>query len=154
MDGLPITELALRLGAATLCGALVGFDREVRHKPAGIRTLALVALGAALMTLAVMAFTDRGNATRGIQGVITGVGFLGAGVILRTQDGSGVTGITTAASIWLVAGLGVACALGQWPLVAVTGVMVVLVFTIGDRIEGWLHHRTDRRRAARDPAQG
>src|SRR5438045_9699424 len=103
-----ISEVAVRLVTATLIGSALGLDRELRHKPAGLKTHALVALGASLVT-AVCAFLPDGTAmSRAIQGIIAGVGFLGGGAILKNSDEM-VHGITTAASIWLVASLGIAC---------------------------------------------
>src|ERR1700730_17819038 len=97
-----IAEVAIRLVAATLIGTGVGLDRELRHKPAGLKTHALVALGASLVT-AVCAFLPDGTAmSRAIQGIIAGVGFLGGGAILKSTDVT-VSGLTTAASIWVVA---------------------------------------------------
>ena len=89
-------------------------------KPAGLRTLALVGLSAALATLlgielaSTGRIADIGAVTRVIQGVLTGIGFLGAGVIFRGEDGKKVTGLTTAATIWVVACLGMACGAGRW----------------------------------------
>ena len=97
-------EIVIRLTAATLLGGVLGLDRELKSKPAGLRTHALVALGAALATLVTIEFlgdVDRGAITRTIQGIIAGVGFLGGGAILRAKDRDEVTGLTTAASIWL-----------------------------------------------------
>src|SRR5678816_4539941 len=101
----------LRLGAAVGVGALIGLDRELRQKPAGIRTLALVALGSAVFVLETIdatrsPYTDA--TSRVIQGVITGVGFLGAGSIMRNLGDESVRGLTTAASIWLAAAMGIA----------------------------------------------
>ena len=110
----------LRLAAAVAVGALIGLDRELRRKPAGLRTLALVALGSALFILETLdatrgVYTDA--TSRVIQGIVTGVGFLGAGSIMRSVDEESVRGLTTAASIWLAAAAGIACAMANWPLV-------------------------------------
>jgi putative Mg2+ transporter-C (MgtC) family protein len=92
-------DIILRLGAAILVGSVIGLNRELHHKPTGMRTLGLVALGSALAVLAV-AQDPQADVSRVIQGVITGVGFLGAGVILHRPTGSKVHGLTTAAIIW------------------------------------------------------
>jgi putative Mg2+ transporter-C (MgtC) family protein len=101
----------LRLAAAVGVGALIGLDRELRRKPAGLRTLALVALGSAVFIIETID-TTRGVYTdatsRVIQGIVTGVGFLGAGSIMRSADEESVRGLTTAASIWLAAATGIA----------------------------------------------
>lgn len=129
-------DVVLRLSAATAVGALVGLNRELRDKPAGLRTHALVGLGAALVTLSALevaaaAGDPRGEAfARVAQGVITGIGFLGAGVILRDAEQQRIHGLTSAATIWVVACLGIACGAGHWgtALSAVVLTFVVLIF--------------------------
>ena len=141
-------EIALRLGSATLTGAVLGLNRELKGKPAGLRTNALVSLGSALLILAslgVAAGEDaalRANVlSRAMQGIITGVGFLGAGVILRDKDGTQVHGLTTAATIWLTATLGVLCGAGMWP-VALLGVGLTLaILILGWPLEKYLHRK-------------
>ena len=140
-------EVFLRLAAAVAAGALIGLDRELRNKPAGLRTLALVALGSAVFVLETIdparAYTDA--TSRVIQGVVTGVGFLGAGSIVRTAGEEPVRGLTTAASIWLAAAMGVACGLADWPLVLGGCAFGLLVLTITP-VERVIHNRrkTDR----------
>ena len=141
-------EIALRLGSATLIGGLLGLNRELRGKPAGLRTNALVSLGSALLvlgSLGVAAGTDRALEanvmSRAIQGIITGIGFLGAGVILRDTSGARVHGITTAATIWLTAALGVLCGAGIWS-VAVLGLgLTLVILVLGRPLEKFLHRR-------------
>ena len=112
-------EMILRLGGATLAGAIVGLNRELTHKPAGLRTHALVSLGSAVMTLISVrlmfqsSVADDGAVLRTIQGIITGIGFIGGGVILRLPREQTVHGLTTAASIWIVAALGIAFGLAD-----------------------------------------
>ena len=98
-------ELALRLGAAALVGAALGLNRDLHGKSTGVRTLGLVGLGSAL---AVLAFgqASSADASRVLQGIMTGIGFLGAGVIVRSKDGDHVHGLTTAACVWLTACIG------------------------------------------------
>ena len=145
-----LREVVFRLGAATLVGAAVGLNRELREKPAGMRTHALVALGASLVTLTVVEISfagggpDANAVSRAIQGIITGIGFLGGGVIIRQQDGMIVQGLTTAASIWVVACLGVACGAGQWRTAVVAMVFTLVVLVIGGPLEG-LTRRVARR---------
>ena len=135
-------EAFLRLAAAVGAGALIGLDRELRRKPAGLRTLALVALGSAVFILETIdparAYTDA--TSRVIQGVVTGVGFLGAGSIMRTAGEESVRGLTTAASIWLAAAMGVACGLADWPLVIGGCAFGLLVLTIIP-VERVIHNR-------------
>jgi putative Mg2+ transporter-C (MgtC) family protein len=130
-------DAALRLGSAVAIGGLVGFDRGLRQKPAGLRTHALVSLGAALMTITGMEIApeDPGAITRVLQGVIAGVGFLGGGVILRDNHDQRVRGLTTAASIWIVAGLGMACGAGHWRTGLLASGFTLVVLMAGRRIE-------------------
>ena len=136
-----ISEVAMRLIAATLIGTGVGLDRELRHKPAGLKTHALVALGASLVT-AVCAFLPDGTAmSRAIQGIIAGVGFLGGGAILKSNDEM-VHGLTTAASIWLVASLGIACGAGQWIIAMIALAIALIVLVCGNAVEQFLRNRS------------
>jgi putative Mg2+ transporter-C (MgtC) family protein len=146
MASLSFGEVFLRLAAAVGAGALIGLNRELRRKPAGLRTLALVALGSAVFIMETLdpvrgVYTDA--TSRVIQGIVTGVGFLGAGSIMRGTDDESVRGLTTAASIWLAAATGIACGLAQWPLV-VGGCslgLLVLVIAPGRVIQN--RRRTD-----------
>jgi len=132
-----IADVLARLGAATLVGAVIGVDREVRGKPAGLRTHALVSLGAALVTVVIIRVVPAGYqhvdaVSRVIQGIIAGVGFLGGGAILKSSgagEQESVHGLNTAASIWLVAALGIAAGAGQWvaALIAVTLALLILI---------------------------
>ena len=130
-------DAALRLGSAVAIGGLVGLDRGLRQKPAGLRTHALVALGAALMTYTgiELAPSEPGAITRVLQGVIAGVGFLGGGVILRDAQDLRVRGLTTAASIWIVAGLGMACGAGHWRTGLLASCFTLVVLMGGRHIE-------------------
>jgi len=133
-------DIILRLGAATLIGCLIGLNRELHHKPSGIRTLGLVALGSALAVLAVAKDPDA-DASRVIQGVITGVGFLGAGVILHLPTGAHVENLTTAAAIWITASLGVLCALAAWSILLVAVILTFFLLIVGAWVETWLRKR-------------
>lgn len=115
---------------AVLCGGLVGVERAVRGRQAGMRTYAIVSLAAACMMTAIAQETSAMSigdpASRVIQGLLTGLGFLGAGVIM--QQGINIKGLTTAASIWLTCGIGIVCGLGQWGLgVVVTAMGIALL---------------------------
>jgi putative Mg2+ transporter-C (MgtC) family protein len=133
IDNLRATlELLARLFLALVVGAGLGWDRASKEKPAGIRTHMLVSLGAAVAMLATLKLSgpqwaDSGplnrEASRVIAGIVGGVGFLGAGAIIK--EGASVHGITTAASIWVAATIGLACGLGQYTL-AVTGTLLTL----------------------------
>ena len=139
--------IVLRLGAATLIGCLLGLDRELRDKPAGMRTHGLVCLGSALITLSSLEITftgerlDGAGALRAVQGLMAGIGFLGGGAILRDSSKTSIQGLTTAASLWVTACLGIACGMGLW-LTTLTAVgLTLLVLTFGIRIEKAIRRR-------------
>ena len=142
--------LVLRLILATALGAAVGVNRELRLKPAGLRTHTLVALGAALFTMIGLTLTnvngtnDPSATSRVLQGIIVGVGFIGGGVILRRDDLKGVHGLSTAASIWIVAATGVAAGCGLWRAAVSTVLLVLIVLVLGapvDRaLRAWRPH--------------
>ncbi len=134
---LDLSDVALRLGAATAIGILIGLNRDLADKPIGMRTLALVTLGAA--SAAVTAIQVPGmdqnpdalsRVVQGvIQGVMAGISFIGAGVILRNAEAKTVEGLTTAASVWVAAALGIACGLGMWNVATIGAALaVVLLF--------------------------
>jgi putative Mg2+ transporter-C (MgtC) family protein len=131
-------DIVLRLGAAMLIGAMLGLNRELHHKPTGVRTLGLVSLGSALAVLAV-ADDPQADVSRVIQGVITGIGFLGAGVILHRPTGGKVHGLTTAATIWVTACLGILCGLAAWRTTAVAILLTATLLTVGGPFEKWCH---------------
>lgn len=95
---------------ATICGIAVGLDREMKNKAAGIRTHVLICVGVTIFTMVGISFGDKADPTRVIGQIITGIGFLGGGVIFKQQDR--VVGITSAAFIWFIAAVGVLCGLG------------------------------------------
>lgn len=108
-----LVRVLVRLVAAAFVGAIIGLQRQHAHKPAGLRTHMLVSLGSAVFVLAPLELhVPIGEVGRVIQGVAAGIGFIGAGAILKRNDESDVQGLTTAAGIWLTAGVGVAIGLG------------------------------------------
>ena len=120
-------RVVLRLVAAALLGGLVGAEREWLGKAAGLRTHMLVALGAAVFVLApAEAGLGEGDIGRIIQGIAAGIGFIGAGTILKRADRNEIKGLTTAAAVWLTAAVGVAAAVAPLWL-AVAGVVCALV---------------------------
>jgi putative Mg2+ transporter-C (MgtC) family protein len=127
---LPFIDVLVRLGAAVVAGALIGIDREIRDKPAGLRTITLVSLGSAVFTLTALGPDTEDSTSRVIQGIVTGIGFLGAGTIVRGQTEQSIRGLTTAASIWLAAAIGIACALAYWPLVLSASGLGLLVLAL------------------------
>lgn len=147
-SSVPVTFLDLlwRLGLAFAVGVIIGFDRELHRKPAGIRTHALVALGSCLFTVvallvAVEPTLDEAAPGRVVQGIIAGVGFIGAGAIFRQTERSMGHGLTTAATIWMVAALGTAAGLGLWRTTLVTVLMAVVVLLLGDPVDRLLERR-------------
>ena len=150
-----LTDIALRLGAATLIGAVIGLDRYAHHKSIGVRTLGLVALGSASLVTAALATVgpgfDAGSTSRVIQGLITGIGFIGAGVIMRSEQNHKVHGLTTAATAWVSAIAGVICGLGAWAVALLMAALVALLLLAGGRLEKWLT-RDDSKRVGDPPS--
>ena len=133
-------EIALRLGAATLAGVVLGVNRDLHGKPTGVRTLGLVCLGSALAVLSIHSVTGT-DASRVIQGIVTGVGFLGAGVIVRNDSGHHVHGLTTAACVWVTACLGAACAIAEWQIVVLGVALVFVILIFGGPFEKAIDRR-------------
>jgi putative Mg2+ transporter-C (MgtC) family protein len=137
---LRIEELIIRLLPAFIFGGLVGLNRDLRGKPVGFRTLALVGLGSALITYvgATIGGASDGSASRVLQGIITGIGFLGAGVIMQPSSDEKVRevrGLTTAASVWIVACVGAACGAGMVIEASIATVFVLGVLAFGEILE-------------------
>ena len=131
----------MRLGAATLAGGAIGLNRDLHGKPIGLRTLGLVGLATAMV---VVSADGHAGATfdatsRVIQGILTGIGFLGAGVIIHRESQSRVHGLTSAACTWLTACVGIVCGLGYWKIVILALGITFTVLLAGGRIERWLH---------------
>jgi putative Mg2+ transporter-C (MgtC) family protein len=135
------SEITARLLAAVFMGCILGLDRNLHGKPTGVKTLGLVALGSALVTIAVSMSepADVNALSRVIQGVITGIGFLGAGVILRGPSDGSVKGLTTAASIWVTSAMGVVCGIGAWKVALICLAMVMVLLLLGHPLERYLH---------------
>ena len=139
-----------RLGLAVLCGMLIGINRDAKAKTAGMRTLALVALGAALVTTAAATHPDfighfdaESRVIQGaVQGVLAGIGFIGAGAILRHgRHNEVVEGVTTAATVWMAAALGISCGLARWPLVLIGLGFVFAILLVAKPIERMILER-------------
>jgi len=145
-------RVAVRLGMAALLAGLIGYERERRGKPAGLRTHMLVSLGAALFVLASLQAGMRiGDLSRVLQGVVAGIGFLGAGAIIKSSSRYLVKGLTTAATIWLAAALGAACGMGS-ETTALAATVFGLLILAALRV---LERRLERpgRRSRRRPLQ-
>ncbi len=147
-------ELAGRLAVSLVLGALIGFEREFRRHPAGFRTHSLVALGAALFTI-ISAYGFAGSAvdpTRIAAQIVSGIGFIGAGTILHHRGG--VRGLTTAASLWSVAAIGMAAGAGLLVLAVIGTVLILVVLNLFDRVEEVIHRRVIDRQADADVGEG
>ncbi|MGE4338179.1 MAG: MgtC/SapB family protein [Pigmentiphaga sp.] len=130
------TIIVLRLSLATLLGAIIGYERERRGKDAGLRTHMLVSLGSAIFVL-VPTTSGMGEdaISRVMQGLITGVGFLGAGSILKQEKEHEVRGLTTAASIWIAAAVGFSVGYGREATAVVSTLITLFVLAIIGRLE-------------------
>lgn len=126
-----ITRIVLRLLVALALGGLLGYERESIGAPAGLRTHMLVSLGAALFVLIpLQAGMQVEDLSRVLQGVTAGIGFLGAGAILKQHDTNNVHGLTTAASVWMTAAIGVAAGMGREASAIVSAVLAFIVLSI------------------------
>lgn len=140
-DAAQLTRITVRLLIAALLGAILGFEREHKGKAAGVRTHMLVAMGAALFVLVPQVSGAESDAmSRVVQGVIAGIGFLGAGTILKNKDGdeSHVKGLTTAAGLWMTAAIGVAAGLGRESTAVLSTLLALAVFSVMPVIVRWL----------------
>ena len=136
-------RVVVRLLAAAGLGAVAGLQRERAHKPAGLRTHMLVALGSALFIIVPIELGLAGSLAQVMQGVATGIGFIGAGAILKLQESRDIQGLTTAAGIWMTAAVGVAVGLGGLGIAIVATVLTWMILSALIRIE----HRLIRREA-------
>jgi putative Mg2+ transporter-C (MgtC) family protein len=131
-----LIDMVLRLLLAAALGAIIGYQRERANKPAGLRTHILISLGSALFTVvSIFGFGDGVDVSRVAAGVVTGIGFIGAGVIFRGMRGDHVMGLTTAASVWITAAIGLAAGVGMYLIATVVAAITVLVLMI-PRVKG------------------
>jgi putative Mg2+ transporter-C (MgtC) family protein len=142
MDSLFVENL-IKLGMAVLVGGIVGAEREYQDKAAGFRTIILITLGSTLFTIFSLSMDPGFTQTRVAANIVTGIGFLGAGAIVR--DGGRIAGLTTAATIWLSAALGMGIGAGQLYFVLAATLITILVLLVFPRLES----RIDRIREAR-----
>ena len=143
-DGRQLVHVLIRLIAATLLGAVVGMQREKAGKPAGLRTHMLVTLGTAVFVLACSGVgMSSDGLSRVIQGIATGIGFIGAGSILKLNEERDVQGLTTAAGVWMTAAIGVAVGLGSLGVAILSTVFTLFILSFATRFEP----RADERRA-------
>lgn len=155
--GLPDTSemarVAIRLIAAALLSAVIGIQRQRSGKAAGLRTHMLVALGSALFVVASLEFgMSSSDLSRVIQGLATGIGFIGGGAILKLSREREITGLTTAASIWLTAAVGVTVGMGRWGTAALSVVLTWIILAVIGQIE----YRSEKRQKlkAKDTSNG
>lgn len=151
---MPAWEVTLRLLVAALLGMIVGIEREIRNKPAGLRTHMLVAIGSAAFIILGLQLVQgplkgqdsvMADPTRIIEGIVGGIGFLGAGAII--QGGGKVAGLTTGATIWVAGAIGVACGTGYYDLATLLTVLVVIIVFV----LGWLETYIKRKIGGSDP---
>jgi putative Mg2+ transporter-C (MgtC) family protein len=140
---LDLAEIALRLSAAAAGGMLLGINRDLQNKPIGARTLGLVGLGTAVTAVSTIQFPGMAEnpdaASRVVQGIIqgimAGISFIGAGVVLRDPKSRTVEGLTTAATVWVTAALGIACGLGAWRTAGIAIVVALVLLAVVPWIE-------------------
>ncbi|HZR35614.1 MAG TPA: MgtC/SapB family protein [Nevskia sp.] len=159
-DGGYWLDLGARIVLAVLAGGLIGINRDLHHKSIGLRTLGLVSLASCLLVLSVQQYAlQHGSngadpASRVTQGIVSGIGFLGAGVIMRGPDQMHVYGLTTAAAILVVAALGISCALAVWPILLLGfGATLFLLIACGP-LERGIQRYIDRSSGARSGEPG
>ena len=141
-------EIITKMIVAAVLGLAVGLEREWHNKPAGIRTHALVCVGAAIFTIVSIYFTGTDDPSRIASGIVTGIGFLGAGMIFHSRDI--VRGLTTAAELWCLAGIGIAVGIGLYMMAFAGTVIVLTILVVGRlfeiRVLKTLEERNRRRR--------
>lgn len=144
-DGQHFAVIIIRLVAATLLGAAIGYEREKAGKPAGLRTHILVTAGTTVFILGCLGAGFRNNSdaiSRVIQGIITGIGFVGAGSIIKAETGKNIQGITTSAGIWMTAAIGVTIGLGGVGFAILATILTLVIL----RVTHWVERRTTKRR--------
>jgi putative Mg2+ transporter-C (MgtC) family protein len=136
---LTLSEIGIRLLVSLIIGVFIGLEREVQHKAAGLRTSVLICLGSTIFTISSIDFASLSGTvdpSRIAAGIVTGIGFLGAGAIIQTR--SSVHGLTTAATIWVMASLGLAVGLGSIALAIGGAVLSLLILNPMQLVEGWV----------------
>jgi len=138
-DAGELVRITSRLLAAVVLGAVVGIQREIESKPAGLRTHILVTLAAAIFVMVPLeAGMLLGDLSRVIQGVATGIGFIGAGAILKLHQDREIHGLTTAATLWMATAIGIAIGLGHVLVAALSVVLTWVVLHAMVRVDGWI----------------
>jgi len=148
-DGRQFALILIRLFAATMLGAAIGYEREKAGKPAGLRTHILVAAGTTVFILGCLGAGIKTNSdaiSRVIQGIITGIGFIGAGSIMKRETDRNIQGITTSAGIWMTAAIGVTIGLGGLGLAIMATFLTLIVL----RVTHWFERQTTKRQRTED----
>jgi putative Mg2+ transporter-C (MgtC) family protein len=150
-DGTHLTILLLRLATATILGAAIGIERQRAGKAAGLRTHILVTTGTTVFILACLGAGIKSNSdaiSRVVQGIITGIGFVGAGAILKRETGGNIQGVTTSAGIWMTAAIGVTVGLGGLGLAVIATILTLVIL----RVTIWFERQGTRadRNSARE----
>lgn len=154
-----LADAVARMLTAMLIGCIIGIDRDLRGKPTGMKTLGLVSLGACLATMCAQGFSmtlaSDANVSRAVQGIVTGIGFLGAGVIIQNPRENRVRGLTTAASIWVTAAVGIVCGLGVWSVALIAMILLIALLILGRVVEKrllrrWMDKSEDERQKYSD----
>jgi len=143
VEQLTFTDDFTRIGAAALLGGIIGLEREWKGHWAGLRTHILVSIGCAIFIIGGMGIVGRESeaVTRVVQGIASGIGFLGAGTILKLDDKQEIKGLTTASSIWLAAALGTAAGSGEYALATASAIISLCVLGLLPPVEKWLGTR-------------
>jgi putative Mg2+ transporter-C (MgtC) family protein len=141
-----LIRVVIRLLAAALLGALVGFERERAGKPAGLRTHTVVCVGTAVFILSCSTVGMSLDAmSRVIQGIVTGIGFIGAGSILKLSQEKDIRGLTTAAAVWMTAAIGVSAGLGSLGVAGLSTLLALIILRVVGVLEARAEHRKNER---------
>ncbi|MBX7225252.1 MAG: MgtC/SapB family protein [Chitinophagales bacterium] len=135
MDIHLMLKILMRLGFAVVVGAIIGGEREYKNKAAGFRTIIMICMGSTLLT-SIASELNHPDPSRIMANIVTGIGFLGAGVIFK--EGRSVSGITTAATIWMTAAIGMAIGCGLYEMAMISSVLVMLILILFSRIEAYI----------------
>ncbi len=138
-----IPEEIIKLALAVLVGGLIGAEREFRDKAAGFRTIIFITVGSTLFTIFSLGIGNETNPTRIAANIVTGIGFLGAGAIMR--DGGKVAGLTTAATIWLTASLGMGLGAGRYVVVGISTIVILIILWLFPAFERWIDNIRETR---------
>jgi putative Mg2+ transporter-C (MgtC) family protein len=143
-DSGQIARIVIRLVAALILGGLVGAQRQLSHKPAGLRTHMLVCLGTAVFVTTCGAVGMAVDAqSRVIQGIVTGLGFIGAGSILKLSHEHEIKGLTTAAGVWMTAAIGVTVGLGALGIGIIATILTLIILAVATKFEGFVQRKRE-----------